>query len=791
MKKFIFLFTVIVFAFSAAAADIAGHLLPTPKEFKAGKKVLFEGSKFSIADNFKLSQRRKAAFADLLKRKLNWEESADGKIKIILNKLAANPVANNEYYTFAVKNNTVTVSAAKEQGIMRGLNRFAGLIESPLFNSTLNGDFETYALNISDYPDFKQRPVMLAAASFFPNTQKEDLMTYIDDFIDKAAAMNFNCIAFELGGRLKMEKYPDINPKGPVYTAEELSKIIDRIEDRGMSVLPMINSIGHFGRAPQICPHKTLDGKRTFMNISDPKCMPILFDYMDEVIKVFRNPQYFFVGTDEFHREVESLEKLFGKPFHEFYPEYVNKVHAYLKAKNVTAIIYHDMLMPMGSHPYPEEVGSGPSQQGRKALAKINKDVHVAYWNYFHSYHYYFIKDLTDAGVKNIWMLPHSGASAVQALFKRSLPLGKRILATSWFFRLQSNCYPHAAEYAWNIEKDFKKSEFDFNDMNDALFYSRNHKITSKEYNMVKLYGKDSYALPKNYAEKFAKRFPTKKATASGIAFDFSSAKTLAAPDVVLEKELAPEEIKGYLDNKKTVYMTAENAVSTWKLKAFKFNEKDRKHDDIAVYTSKYGKSTGTNRRGLEVAIDANGKVAELSGNCFQRTGDEKGNMVIPENGYVVSYGNSQPYLSHPGYGLFFKLTKGEKFYFATDNDTKNAKGLVMAGLEPKFRKIAIAFTCTKPHRDGNLGFIEIQMKQGKSRFARVDGYIFSLGTCLFLDNKNYKRFNPWSVVKDGLNPIIVLEFDIPANQQPKSLYISTTRNGAASGLSVLGATQF
>ena len=791
MKKVLLMLSLCAAVFSCAAADIAGHLLPTPKELKAGNKVVFEGDKFSFADNFKLSDRRKARFAGLLKKKLGWEQTADAKIKIVLNKLASNPVDNDEYYTFVIDNNTVTVSAAKEPGIMCGLNRFAGLIESPLFNLNKNGSFETCALDIADYPDFKLRPLMLGAASLFPKTSKADLAAFIDDMIEKTAAMQFNCVGFELGGRLKMDKYPDINPSGPVYTAEELSKIIDHIEDRGMSVFPMINSIGHFGRAPQICPHKTLDGKRTFMNISDPKCLPVLFDYMDEVVKVFRNPQYFFVGTDEFHREVESLEKLFGKPFHEFYPEYVNKVHAYLKAKNVTAVIYHDMLMPMGSHPYPEEVGSGPSKQGKKALAKINKDVHVAYWNYFHSYHNYFLKDLTDAGVKNIWMLPHSGSAAVQALFKRSLPLGKRILATSWFFRLQSNCYPHAAEYAWNIEKDFKKSEFDFNDMNDALFYSRNTKVPAKEFYTVKLYGKESYGLPQDYAEKFAKRFPEKFATASGIPFDFTSAKTLAAPGVVLEKEVAPEEIKPLLDSKKTVYMSAENAVANWKLKSFKLNDKDRKYQDIVVYTSKHGKTTGTNRRGLEVAVDAEGRVAELSGNCFHRTGDEKGNMAIPENGYVVSYGNSQPYLSHPGYALFFKLQKGEKFRFVTDNETPVAKGLVMAGLDPKFRKIAIAFTCTKPHRVGSLGFIEIKMKEGKSRFARVHGYIFSQGTCLFLDDKNVQRYNPWSVVKDGLNPIIVLEYEIPAGQHAQSLYISTTRDGAASGLSVLGATQY
>ena len=82
-------------------------------------------------------------------------------------------------------------------------------------------------------------------------------------------------------------------------------------------------------------------------------------------------------------------------------------------------------------------------------------------------------------------------------------------------------------------------------------------------------------------------------------------------------------------------------------------------------------------------------------------------------------------------------------------------------------------------------------MQKGKSRFSRSNGYIFSQGICIFLDDKNVKRYNPWSVVRHGINPVIILEFEVPAGQTPKALYISATRDGAASGLSVLGVTQY
>ena len=62
MKKFFTLTAVFTLFFTAVSADIAGHLLPTPKKFTAGEKVLLQGDKYSFGGNFKLSQRKKSRF---------------------------------------------------------------------------------------------------------------------------------------------------------------------------------------------------------------------------------------------------------------------------------------------------------------------------------------------------------------------------------------------------------------------------------------------------------------------------------------------------------------------------------------------------------------------------------------------------------------------------------------------------------------------------------------------------------------------------------------------------------
>ena len=117
---------------------------------------------------------------------------------------------------------------------------------------------------------------------------------------------------------------------------------------------------------------------------------------------------------------------------------------------------------------------------------------------------------------------------------------------------------------------------------------------------------------------------------------------------------------------------------------------------------------------------------------------------------------------------------------------------MISGGLSSKYRRIAVAFTCTKPVRTGNLGFIEIQMKEGKSHFVRVTGNIFTTGPCLFIDTPAYKRFNPWPTVRCNMNPVIVMDIAVPRKEQiPRAVYISVNRDGAASGLSVLGITQY
>ena len=297
--------------------------------------------------------------------------------------------------------------------------------------------------------------------------------------------------------------------------------------------------------------------------------------------------------------------------------------------------------------------------------------------------------------------------------------------------------------------------------------------------------------MPEHYEKKFAAAFPGTRVSASGIPFDFSFRKTISSPAVELEREVGVAEAKKLFDGKKTVYMSAENAVVSRKLARFKLNGV-RKYQDIAVYTPEHGKTTRTDRKGLEIAVDKEGRVCELSGNCFQRTGDEKGNMAIPEGGFVVAYGNSQPYLTHPGYDLFFKLKKGEKFYFSTDNSKKAESKIISAGLSGKYRRVAIALTCIRPVRQGRVGLLEIKMKQGKSHFVRINGNIFTTGPCVFIDDPAYKRFNPWPAVRYGINPVVVLDIPVPHSSQiPRSLYMSVTRDGAASGVSVLGITQY
>ncbi|NMA45945.1 MAG: hypothetical protein GX945_05220 [Lentisphaerae bacterium] len=782
----------------AAAPTPVDYLLPTPKSCHYTGPIHFNESSYRLHDHFGLAAGKLTRFRQTLQERLAWQPAQDGAISIDLERLT-DAAPNDEFYRFEISDQRIYIAASKEAGIMRGLSRLFGIILTPLTEIHPDGSVTLPGLTIADYPDFPLRGIMVTAAQVFPATRKADLLEHVRQGIDLAAALQFNYLFLHLGGRLLSEKHPEINPAGPCFTREEVAAFVQQAEERGLIPCPMMNSIGHMSSAPQICPlydsdPKTGATKALAMNIGAVNFWDLYCEYLDDLRVLFNNPPYFSIGTDEFHNQIKMIEEACGKPCREFYPEFVNRVNRHLKAFQVVTLIYHDMLGPRGRHSWPEETLGGPPD-AMEMLKAFDKDINVAYWNYFHSHRYPFVQDLLNAGFNKLWFAAWFGVEPVKALFQKSYAHKQAVLTTAWSMIPGNNEYVHGAEFSWNIIQESPKSHLDFTELNHYLFWRRGQNRPEPHATVVKLSG--GMDAPAAFRQALARRFPTPQQRAFGIPVDLSTLRVFTAPDIPQEipppwdfKRLAAE---GALNN---LLLYTDSSVACLALGAkVKLNEA-RKSGDLAIYDSSYGASTGTDRRGAEIAADASGKIVKLSGNCLNRTGDETGNMAIPENGFVISKHGAQPiFYSYRGYGFFPSLRVGDRLHLRLreQHPTSALSQKIQAELDPQRRRLALFLTTMRPIDPGRVqAKVHLRFADDSSTTLNLSGLAFLNPPCPLRDISDWTPWMAWNTVRYGLQPAIAYEWQAPTEHPgPVAIEVVPETAGLAAGLTIMGLTQF
>ena len=119
-------------------------------------------------------------------------------------------------------------------------------------------------------------------------------------------------------------------------------------------------------------------------------------------------------------------------------------------------------------------------------------------------------------------------------------------------------------------------------------------------------------------------------------------------------------------------------------------NEK-REKQKVIFYTPKQGLSTNTNNRGVEFSINNQGKVLELSGNCYGKSGDEKGNMTIPKDGLVISWHEAQPCFFFRSYSFYQTLKANDTLILGKRSNLQMTKK-VIKGTFTKPKSSAVVF---------------------------------------------------------------------------------------------------
>ena len=317
------------------------------------------------------------------------------------------------------KEEEVTVYASTERGLLYGA--------SALLHLTQGG----YLRRVLAYfaPVCRERGMKVF-------TPSRDNIPFFKKFIDLLVFYGFNTVMIEVGGAMEYKSHPEINAGwvsyckemseysgkttviqdqtypwyknaihmenggGEYLSQEEMRQLVEYCKERQLEVIPEVPSLGHCDYLmmgnPDIAERREDPYPDTYCP-SNPRSYEILFDVMDEILQVFE-PKRMNIGHDEYY-SIAVCEKCRSKSGAEIFACDVNKIAAYLKAKNVKTVIWGDKLLRNAAVP-----GAGPfggaeikmyspafHRDGKfvgimpatwQAIYQVDKEVEILHWNW-------------------------------------------------------------------------------------------------------------------------------------------------------------------------------------------------------------------------------------------------------------------------------------------------------------------------------------------------------------------------------------------------------------------------
>lgn len=203
--------------------------------------------------------------------------------------------------------------------------------------------------DLVDVPDYAERGVTVCACVI--NISPE----WIDRLLEEMSYLKMNTVVMEM--KLKVDGYPQTNTWS-YYTKEDVAAFVAKAEERGIDVIPEINSPGHMEIWLENLPELQLTNPATGekdevrMDITKEESFEFYTALMDEYDDVFTS-DYWHMGVDEymlgsgydnFPQVLEFAHEKFGEDATEndVVAWYVNRVNQHAQESGKTLRIWND-----------------------------------------------------------------------------------------------------------------------------------------------------------------------------------------------------------------------------------------------------------------------------------------------------------------------------------------------------------------------------------------------------------------------------------------------------------------
>jgi hexosaminidase len=378
------------------------NIIPQPVEIKQSNGSL----KLTASTSVSYDSPESKGIADMFIQKINTasgfsiraQQGDDATIKFLLNKKPV-PALGDEGYSLDVNSNGVSVTANKPAGIFYGMQTLLQLMPVHIESKkAVNAEWNIPYVNITDYPRFKWRGMMLDVSRHF--FSKEDVKAYIDEI----SRFKYNTFHWHLtddnGWRIEIKSLPRLTsigawrvpregtfgkrsaPKpgekatyGGFYTQDDIKEVVRYAQDRFVTIVPEIDIPGHSMAAiaayPELSATKDTStkvnpgssysewyGNGTFkmlidntLNPSDEKVYQFLDKVFTEVAALFPNP-YIHAGGDECYKGFWEkdpgcqalMKKMNMKNAEELQSYFMKRVEQILKTKGKKLIGWDEIL---------------------------------------------------------------------------------------------------------------------------------------------------------------------------------------------------------------------------------------------------------------------------------------------------------------------------------------------------------------------------------------------------------------------------------------------------------------
>ncbi len=305
---------------------------------------------------------------------------------------------------------------------------------------------------IWDYPDLSFRGWHTVAPL-------SDQLPIYYKFCDVLSLLKFNYWILEINDRFPYRTHSDItHPRAP--TRDQWQRLIGHAASRGVSIIPQIQSFGHFEYVLSKPRYRHLselaqpDPRWGFYSYcpSNPETYRLLFDLMDEVIELFQ-PRWFHIGHDEItFVPMAVCPRCRGKNPDQLLTDDILRIHKYLKSRGVENVcLWCDQLEPSRT--------GGPPYGTYRAAESLPKDLIIFCWHYEPQRSYRFLTHHREKGFATVgcpWYHPENVWNlARESLDRRAVGL----CGTTWYdlggFENQIDLMASlivGAENGWSVE---------------------------------------------------------------------------------------------------------------------------------------------------------------------------------------------------------------------------------------------------------------------------------------------------------------------------------------------------